>query len=83
MRVHLEMQMALHARYITRRGLLDGPFVGPAKRAPFRFSESDPRMCIAVTNAEQGRLESSRAKRLPVIAPVEKAQQRASKKQRI
>ena len=61
---------------------LDGPFVDPAKRAPFQFSDTDTRLCIALTNAEQERLESSRAKRLPVIGPVEKAQQRATKRQR-
>ena len=61
---------------------LDGPFVDPAKRARFRFDPSDTRLCIALTNADQERLESSRAKRLPVIAPMEKAQQRAAKKQR-
>ena len=59
---------------------LDGPFVDPTER--FRFGESDSRMCIALTNAEQETLERSRAKRLPVIAPMEKAQQRAAKKQR-
>ena len=61
---------------------LDGPFVGPAKQAPFHFSDTDTRLCIALTNAEQERLESSRAKRMPVIGPVEKAQQRATKRQR-
>ena len=61
---------------------LDGPFVGPAKQAPFHFSDTDTRLCIALTNTEQERLESSRAKRMPVIGPVEKAQQRATKRQR-
>ena len=61
---------------------LDGPFVDPAKRTPFRFGESDKRLAIALTNADQERLQRGREKRMPVIGPAEIGTQRATKRQR-
>ena len=61
---------------------LDGPFVGPAKQAPFHFSDTDTRLCIALTNAEQERLQRGRDMRMAVIGPIERGIQRATKKQR-
>ena len=61
---------------------LDGPFVEPAKRAAFRFGVSDTRCAIALTNAEQERLQRGRDMRMAVIGPIERGIQRATKKQR-
>ena len=61
---------------------LDGPFVDPAKRTPFRFGQSDKRLAIALTNADQERLQRGREKRMPVIGPAEIGTQRATKRQR-
>ena len=61
---------------------LDGSFVELAKRAAFRFGVSDTRRAIALTNAEQERLQRGRDMRMAIIGPIERGIQRATKKLR-